>query len=424
MRAGALLVLLVLTGCATPGTETAAPPDEPRPIAHAVRATLHTSAGDVTFELAREQTPVAVEHFLSFARSGFYDGTRIHRVWQGALLQAGDPNSRGDDRATWGYGGVDLAAPAPVEMNPTLRHDARGAVALAGASGGSQFYVTLAPMPQLDDRFPVFARVADGMDVLERIAAAPNVGDAIDGQPVAPVAIERITIEEPAPAPRQRAVALVPLATTGLAALGGERTVEPGAAATFALVVRNLGDVRENFTLAARHGAGWRVAFERERVELAAGMGAVVLVDVTPPAEGAEAVVGVVATPEGESARAADAVLLVRVADLGDPPRAGQRVRVDYALVTADGRLVDSTVERFDRANVLPPLRAFGPRASYAPYDFTLGDGSVLAAFDALVARTPVGGASVARVPAGEGYPDEPLRGRDLVFEVRVLPQP
>lgn len=408
MRWEPLLALAILAGCATP--EPASPePLTPQPIAHAPRATLHTSVGEIVLDLAREQAPVAVEHFLSLATSGFYDGTRFHRSWQGTLIQGGDPNSRTEDRATWGYGGQELAA--PVELNPTLRHDTIGVVSFAGATGGSQFFITLTPKPDLDDRFPVFARVAEGMDVVERIAAAPNAGGAIDGPPLEPVVIERVSVAEPALSTPQRALALY--------APTNENVVAPGDSATFALVVRNLGDARDNFTLTSQHANGWRVGFDPIRVELPAGAGAVVIVEVEPPAVRENDAVNVVVASDTDPSKRSNWPFIVQVEALDDAPRAPDRVRVDYTILTADGRLVDSTIERVDRANVLHPLRALGGRANYAPYEYTVGSG-VVPAFDALVGRTPVGASGVARVPASEGYPDELLRGRELVFEVAV----
>ena len=123
-------------------------------------ATVETARGTATLDLDAEEAPMTVESFRALAAQRFFDGIVIHRVVPDFVVQTGDP--RGDGSGGPGYAIRD-------EINP-LRY-ARGAVgmALSGPdTGGSQWFVTLAPQIHLDGGYTVFARVRDGMDVFDR----------------------------------------------------------------------------------------------------------------------------------------------------------------------------------------------------------------------------------------------------------------
>ncbi len=133
--------------------------------------------GDIALELFPADAPKTVEAFLKLAREGFYNGTTFHRVVPGFVVQGGDPLSKtlpaGDPRLGTGGPGYQLKA----EFNKR-KHD-RGVLAMARSrdpdSAGSQFYITLAPTPQLDGQYTVFGRVTSGMNVVDSI----RVGDKI-----------------------------------------------------------------------------------------------------------------------------------------------------------------------------------------------------------------------------------------------------
>jgi peptidyl-prolyl cis-trans isomerase B (cyclophilin B) len=133
--------------------------------------------GDIALELFPADAPKTVEAFLKLAREGFYNGTTFHRVVPGFVVQGGDPLSKtlpaGDPRLGTGGPGYQLKA----EFNKR-KHD-RGVLAMARSrdpdSAGSQFYITLAPTPQLDGQYTVFGRVTSGMNVVDSI----KIGDKI-----------------------------------------------------------------------------------------------------------------------------------------------------------------------------------------------------------------------------------------------------
>jgi peptidyl-prolyl cis-trans isomerase A (cyclophilin A) len=121
------------------------------------------------------------------AKRPFYDGLIFHRVIAGFMLQGGDPLGSGTGGP--GYQFAD-------EFSPALRHRGAGTLSMANSgpnSNGSQFFITLAATPWLDDRHSVFGEVVAGMDVVQKIGktATKQPGD----RPITQVTIESVTIE-------------------------------------------------------------------------------------------------------------------------------------------------------------------------------------------------------------------------------------
>jgi cyclophilin family peptidyl-prolyl cis-trans isomerase len=132
------------------------------------RALIHTAKGVIEIHLNIVEAPLTCASFIELARRGFYDGLNFHRVVPGFVVQGGCP--RGD-----GNGGPGYTLRCEVGQQPY----GRGAVgmALSGKdTGGSQFFITHAPAPHLDGGYTVFGRVAEGMDVVDRI----QPGDVIE----------------------------------------------------------------------------------------------------------------------------------------------------------------------------------------------------------------------------------------------------
>ena len=128
----------------------------------------------VVIKLHESDAPNTVENFKRLTRKRFYNKQTFHRAFPGIMVQTGDPLSRGKDRSAVGTGGPGYTIPAeirgkhrkgsvamarlPDETNPTRR------------SNGSQFYIALKPMPELDGKYTVFGEVIEGLDILERIS--------------------------------------------------------------------------------------------------------------------------------------------------------------------------------------------------------------------------------------------------------------
>ena len=148
-------------------------------------ATIETNRGTIGVELFEERAPVTAGNFIKLAEDGFYDGVIFHRVIEGFMIQGGDPEGTGTGGP--GYTIDD-------EFHPELRHDAKGTLSMANAgpnTGGSQFFITLAPTPWLDDRHAVFGRVIEGMDVVDEIGSVPT---GRSDRPAEAVRMESVTI--------------------------------------------------------------------------------------------------------------------------------------------------------------------------------------------------------------------------------------
>jgi cyclophilin family peptidyl-prolyl cis-trans isomerase len=125
------------------------------------RARIITWRGVIEIELLPALAPMAVASFVRLARSGFYDGAVFHRVVPNFVIQGGCPRHDG-------YGGPGYSLRGEVSPEPY----GVGTVGMADAgmdTGGSQFFITHSPVPRLDGRYTVFARVVAGMATVDRI---------------------------------------------------------------------------------------------------------------------------------------------------------------------------------------------------------------------------------------------------------------
>jgi peptidyl-prolyl cis-trans isomerase B (cyclophilin B) len=153
------------------------------------RAVVETSMGNITVELFPDRAPNHVRSFLRLAQSGVYDGTAIHRVARGFVIQGGFMPTRREplDEKQQAY--VRTLAP---EFNPTPH--VRGILSMARgndpASATSSFFIVLAPTPGLDNQYTVFGRVVEGLDVVEKIEAVELNGEA----PVTRIEVARVRV--------------------------------------------------------------------------------------------------------------------------------------------------------------------------------------------------------------------------------------
>ncbi|MGQ0816204.1 MAG: peptidylprolyl isomerase [Gemmatimonadota bacterium] len=149
-------------------------------------ATFETSAGTFKAELFEDKAPVTTRNFIDLVEKAFYDGTIFHRVIDGFMIQGGDPTGTG--RGGPGYTIKD-------EFHKDLKHTEAGLLSMANAgpnTGGSQFFVTLAPTPWLDNKHAIFGKVTEGFDVVQKIGKArASPGD----RPIQDQKIERITVK-------------------------------------------------------------------------------------------------------------------------------------------------------------------------------------------------------------------------------------
>ena len=129
---------------------------------------LKTNHGTIRIEVFEQQAPKTAGNFLTLVRKGFYNGVVFHRVIPGFMIQGGDPQGTG----TGGPGYT-----IPDEFAPGLKHSGPGILSMANAgpnTGGSQFFITVAPTPWLDGKHAIFGRVIDGQAVVETISKLPR----------------------------------------------------------------------------------------------------------------------------------------------------------------------------------------------------------------------------------------------------------
>jgi cyclophilin family peptidyl-prolyl cis-trans isomerase len=142
----------------------------------AYRVTLETTAGVITLEMRPDKAPGHVRNFLRLASAGVYDGTLVHRVVRGFVIQTGSMNSR---RETLDEPQQKVVRTLQPEFND-LPH-VKGTLSMArgddAASASTSFFICTAPAPSLDRVYTAFGRVVDGMAVAEAIEAAPVDGE-------------------------------------------------------------------------------------------------------------------------------------------------------------------------------------------------------------------------------------------------------
>ena len=167
-----------------------------------LQAHFTTSEGTFTIRLFDAEVPKTVANFVGLAegtqefvdpKSGqtvsrpFFDGLIFHRVIENFMIQGGDPLGTGTGGP--GYRFAD-------EFHPTLRHDKPGILSMANSgpnSNGSQFFITLAATPWLDNKHSVFGEVVGGMDIIQKIGSTRT--SKPNDRPVTPITIQSVTIE-------------------------------------------------------------------------------------------------------------------------------------------------------------------------------------------------------------------------------------
>jgi peptidyl-prolyl cis-trans isomerase B (cyclophilin B) len=156
-------------------------------------AVIKTTLGTIVFEFLPDVAPKMVANFKDLAKSGFYDGTTFHRVIPGFMIQGGDPLSKDNDPSNDGTG--DGPRKMPAEFTTKYSH-VRGMVSTARGSdpnsGSCQFFIVQKDSPFLDNKYTIFGRVLEGLDVVDKIV---NVQRDRNDRPIKNVVMEKISIE-------------------------------------------------------------------------------------------------------------------------------------------------------------------------------------------------------------------------------------
>ena len=132
----------------------------------------------IVIETFEGDAPKHSANFKKLVSSGFYTNTSIHRVLPNALIQMGDPISRQKNPVDLGTGGPGYT------VSPEIKIKHAEAVVGMGRlpdkinpgrlSNGSQFYITLRSLPELDGTQTVFGKVTQGLDVLKELGKSPT----------------------------------------------------------------------------------------------------------------------------------------------------------------------------------------------------------------------------------------------------------
>jgi len=139
------------------------------------KAMLETAKGRIELELYGEEAPSTVANFEKLANSGFYDGTRFHRVIRNFMIQGGDPYSK-TGKGPVGTGGPGYTIKCETHCN--VHKHVAGTLSMAHAgkdTGGSQFFICHSPQPHLDGVHTVFGQVTKGMELVNTIAQNDEV---------------------------------------------------------------------------------------------------------------------------------------------------------------------------------------------------------------------------------------------------------
>ncbi len=158
-----------------------------------ITATVETNCGDFSFELDTKESPKTANSFVYLVDEGVYDGTAIHRVVPGYVIQGGDPTDTGTGGP--GYTIVE-EPPANAEYTRGTVAMAKNALEPAGTSGSQFFVVAAAADAGLPPDYAILGQLTGDEKAVDRIEAQadPELGPE-GGEPAVPVVIKRITLE-------------------------------------------------------------------------------------------------------------------------------------------------------------------------------------------------------------------------------------
>ena len=160
-------------------------------------ATLNTNMGDIKIEFFEKDAPKTVENFKKLANEKFYDGIKFHRVIKGFMIQAGDPLTKDESKASmWGTGGPGYKFADEIDPNSDLYTKMgykKGVMAMANSgpnTNGSQFFIMHKDVP-LPHNYSIFGKVISGIEVVDMIASSKtNPSD----RPIDDILIVKVTV--------------------------------------------------------------------------------------------------------------------------------------------------------------------------------------------------------------------------------------
>ncbi len=192
-----LVFLVLFTGCSQSDSEKDSNSNKMGNIVN-----VETNYGSFKIELFLNESPITAGNFKKLVESGYYDNTKFHRIIDGFMIQGGDPLTKNDSLVSrWGTGGPGYAIEDEFVKGLSNTY---GTISMANSgpnSGGSQFFINVADNSNLDwdkqpssSKHPVFGKVIEGINVVEKISKVQTNGRPYD-RPIEAVIIESATIE-------------------------------------------------------------------------------------------------------------------------------------------------------------------------------------------------------------------------------------
>ena len=139
-------------------------------------AVIETRFGEIEITLFDKTAPKTVENFVKLAKSGFYKDLNFHLVIANFMIQGGCPNTKDASKGKGAHGTGDAGYKIKAEFNDTSHK--RGIVSMARSqdpnSAGSQFFIVVADSTFLDRQYTAFGKVVRGIEVADKIVAAPR----------------------------------------------------------------------------------------------------------------------------------------------------------------------------------------------------------------------------------------------------------
>jgi peptidyl-prolyl cis-trans isomerase B (cyclophilin B) len=192
-----LVLVMVVAGCSQNDNSGDGKADVKKESKIPVVTLEMASGGIMEIELYPEVAPITVTNFVNLVNSGFYDGLKFHRIVKGFMIQGGDPEGNGT-------GGPGYAIKGEFYNNGytnMLAHK-KGIISMARSqsmdSAGSQFFIMLGEVPNLNGDYAAFGKVIKGIEVLDRLGDTEvglnDMGNELS-KPSVDQVVKRMTVE-------------------------------------------------------------------------------------------------------------------------------------------------------------------------------------------------------------------------------------
>jgi peptidyl-prolyl cis-trans isomerase A (cyclophilin A) len=276
-----------------------------------------TTQGDIVVKFEDKKAPMTTANFIALAEGRhedvseeykgkpFYDGLKFHRVIPNFMIQGGDPQGTGMGGP--GYKFED-------EFDDSLSHVGTGVLSMANSgpgTNGSQFFITLAETPWLDNKHSIFGHVVFGMDIVEKIGAAERDNKDMPN--------EEISIET--------------------------------------LTIYRIGKEYTSYNPIAAYAAGKEGLAEKKRVS-----------EEMAKKEQQEFIASMKAKYPNMETTATGLMYVVEKPGDGPKPELGAKVEIDYAGYLIDGTMFDTSIEELAKENGV-----YNAQRQYQPYPVSYG---------------------------------------------------